>query len=52
VSPGTKCRFSQDIAAVNTAQKQICNLGKISNKVVVVPDIDSIDLRNTPGKND
>jgi len=35
---------------VNIAQKQICNLGELSNKVVVVPDLDSIDLRNTGGK--
>ncbi|XP_047176189.1 uncharacterized protein LOC124843477 isoform X2 [Vigna umbellata] len=52
LSPGTKCGFAQDIVAVNFAQKQICNLGEISNKVVVVPDLDSIDLRNTGGKND
>ncbi|XP_014518856.1 uncharacterized protein LOC106776051 isoform X2 [Vigna radiata var. radiata] len=52
LSPGTKCGFAQDIVAVNIAQKQICNLGEISNKVVVVPDLDSIDLRNTGGKND
>ncbi|BAT91332.1 hypothetical protein VIGAN_06265200 [Vigna angularis var. angularis] len=52
LSPGTKCGFAQDIVAVNFAQKHICNLGEISNKVVVVPDLDSIDLRNTGGKND
>ncbi|KAK7341117.1 hypothetical protein VNO80_24041 [Phaseolus coccineus] len=52
VSPGTKCGFAQDVVAVNIAQKHVCNLGEINNKVVVVPDLDSIDLRNTRGKND
>ncbi|KAK7401167.1 hypothetical protein VNO78_12487 [Psophocarpus tetragonolobus] len=44
VSPGSNCMFSQDIVAVNTAKKQCCNLGELSNRVVVVPDLDSIEL--------
>ncbi|CAJ1934297.1 unnamed protein product [Sphenostylis stenocarpa] len=47
VSPGTDCKFAQDVVAVNNAQKNICNLGEISKKVVIVPDLDSIDLTNT-----
>ncbi|TKY68005.1 DNA-directed RNA polymerase III subunit RPC4 [Spatholobus suberectus] len=44
VSPGSNCVFAQDIVAVNTAQKQCCNLGELSKRVVVVPDLDSIEL--------
>ncbi|KAG5008020.1 hypothetical protein GLYMA_09G230700v4 [Glycine max] len=44
VSPGSNCRCVQDVMAVNTAQKQCCNLGEISKRVVVVPDLDSIEL--------
>ncbi|ESW03348.1 hypothetical protein PHAVU_011G006800 [Phaseolus vulgaris] len=51
VSPGTKCGFSQDVVAVNIAQKQICNLGEVNHKVVVVPELDSIDQINAQGKN-
>ncbi|KAL3000408.1 hypothetical protein AAZX31_09G210900 [Glycine max] len=44
VSPGSNCRCVQDVMAVNTAQKQCCNLGEISKRVVVVPNLDSIEL--------
>ncbi|XP_020214842.1 DNA-directed RNA polymerase III subunit rpc4 [Cajanus cajan] len=44
VSSGTNCVFAQDIVAMNAAQKQCCNLSKINKRVVVVPDLDSIDL--------
>ncbi|KAL2329357.1 hypothetical protein Fmac_022784 [Flemingia macrophylla] len=44
VSSGTNCVFRQDIVAMNAAQKQCSNLGEISKRVVLVPDLDSIDL--------
>ncbi|KAH1140944.1 hypothetical protein GLYMA_12G006000v4 [Glycine max] len=44
VSPGSNSVSVQDIVAVNTAQKQCCNLGELRKRVVVVPDLDSIEL--------
>ncbi|KAJ1384598.1 DNA-directed RNA polymerase III subunit RPC4 [Sesbania bispinosa] len=44
VSPGSNCIFTQDIVAMNTAHKQCCVLGEISKRVVVTPDLDSIEL--------
>ena len=44
MSPGSNSVSVQDIVAVNTAQKQCCNLGELRKRVVVVPDLDSIEL--------
>lgn len=44
VSPGSKCEFAQDVVAMNTAQKDCCVLGELSKKVVVTPDLDSLEL--------
>ncbi|XP_061369038.1 uncharacterized protein LOC133311921 isoform X2 [Gastrolobium bilobum] len=44
VSPGLNCDFAQNVVAMNTTQKHCCVLGEISKRVVVTPDLDSIDL--------
>ncbi|KAK7312088.1 hypothetical protein VNO77_35661 [Canavalia gladiata] len=44
VSPGSNCVFAQDIVAMNTAQKHCCVLGEVNKRVVVTPDLDSIEL--------
>ncbi|XP_055810986.1 uncharacterized protein LOC129880810 isoform X2 [Solanum dulcamara] len=40
VSPGVECSFSQDVVAINTAEKQCCQLGELGKRVVVTPDVD------------
>ncbi|KAK7291806.1 hypothetical protein RIF29_07245 [Crotalaria pallida] len=42
VSPGMNCGFSQDLIAMNTAQKHCCTVGEISKQVTITPDIDSV----------
>ncbi|KAK7263858.1 hypothetical protein RJT34_31455 [Clitoria ternatea] len=44
VSPGTNCICAQNIVAVNTAEKHCCDLGEVSKRVVLSPDVDSIEL--------
>lgn len=41
VSPGSDCTFSQDVVAINTADKQCCAIGELRKRAVVVPDLDS-----------
>ncbi|XP_059317993.1 uncharacterized protein LOC132068433 isoform X2 [Lycium ferocissimum] len=40
VSPGVDCAFSQDVVAINTAEKQCCQLGELGKRAVVTPDVD------------
>lgn len=40
VSPGVECSFSQDVVAINTAEKQCCQLGELGKRAVVTPDVD------------
>ncbi|XP_027110528.1 uncharacterized protein [Coffea arabica] len=42
VSPGSNCAFAQDIVAINTSDKHCCNLGEVSKRAVVTPDIDHL----------
>ncbi|XP_022737780.1 DNA-directed RNA polymerase III subunit rpc4-like [Durio zibethinus] len=42
VSPGSDCVFAQDVAALNTKEKQCCVVGKLDKRVVVTPDISSV----------
>ena len=45
VYPGSNRGHVEDVVAVNT-QKQCCNLGKISKRVNVTPNIDFLDKYN------
>ncbi|PHT81950.1 hypothetical protein T459_14965 [Capsicum annuum] len=40
VSPGVECSFAQDVVAINTAEKQCCQLGELGKRAVVTPDVD------------
>ncbi|XP_047158047.1 DNA-directed RNA polymerase III subunit RPC4 [Vigna umbellata] len=42
VSSGMNCGFSQDVVAINTAEKNVCSIGEISKHATVTPDIDAI----------
>ncbi|RWW01414.1 hypothetical protein GW17_00035551, partial [Ensete ventricosum] len=42
ISPGLKCEFAQDIAAINTKEKHCCILGKLNKRAVITPDMDSL----------
>ncbi|XP_006652221.1 DNA-directed RNA polymerase III subunit rpc4 [Oryza brachyantha] len=42
VSPGSDCKFSQEVAAINTREKHLCALGEISKRAVVTPDVDHL----------
>ncbi|GMI76629.1 hypothetical protein like AT5G09380 [Hibiscus trionum] len=42
VWPGTRGVFGQNVAAVNTSDKQCCIIGELGQKAVVTPDINSI----------
>lgn len=42
VSGGLDCVFAQDVAAINTEQKQCCVVGEIGKRAVVTPDFDSL----------
>ncbi|KAF7837917.1 DNA-directed RNA polymerase III subunit RPC4 [Senna tora] len=42
VSSGMDCGFSQDVVAMNTAEKQCCTIGEISKHVTITPDVDAI----------
>ncbi|KAG1338098.1 DNA-directed RNA polymerase III subunit RPC4 [Cocos nucifera] len=42
VSPGVKCVFAQDVAAINTKEKHCCILGEIDQRAVVTPDVDAL----------
>ncbi|ERN09518.1 hypothetical protein AMTRI_Chr09g32760 [Amborella trichopoda] len=42
VSPGSKCEFAQEVAAINTRDRQYCVLGEINKRAIVTPDIDDL----------
>ncbi|XP_020101208.1 DNA-directed RNA polymerase III subunit RPC4-like [Ananas comosus] len=42
VSPGANCVFAQDVAVVDTKEKQCCIVGELGKRVVVTPDINSL----------
>lgn len=42
VSPGSDCAFAQDVAVLNTEEKQCCVVGELGKRVVVTPDISSV----------
>ncbi|XVF11214.1 hypothetical protein REPUB_Repub08aG0006800 [Reevesia pubescens] len=42
VSPGSDCAFAQDVAVLNTTEKQCCVVGELGKRVVVTPDISSV----------
>ncbi|ESW26588.1 hypothetical protein PHAVU_003G132000 [Phaseolus vulgaris] len=42
VSSGMNCSFSQDVVAINKAEKTLCSIGEISKHVTITPDIDDI----------
>ncbi|KAL5983904.1 hypothetical protein ACLOJK_018002 [Asimina triloba] len=42
VSPGEKCVFAQDVAAINPVDKHCCILGEINKHAIVTPDVDSL----------
>ncbi|KAE9620165.1 putative DNA-directed RNA polymerase III subunit RPC4 [Lupinus albus] len=43
VSPGPNSKLTQDVVAMNTAQKHCCVIGQISKMAVVTPDLDSFE---------
>ncbi|CAA0836695.1 RNA polymerase III RPC4 [Striga hermonthica] len=42
VSPGSDCSFAQRVMTINTANHECCELGELSKRAVVTPDIDSL----------
>ncbi|XP_019151097.1 PREDICTED: DNA-directed RNA polymerase III subunit rpc4 [Ipomoea nil] len=42
VSPGMNCVFSQDVVVMNTEEKNCCNVGEISRRAVITPDVESL----------
>lgn len=42
VSSGMACGFSQDVVAVNSAEKQCCIVGEPNKRAIITPDLDSI----------
>ncbi|GFP87245.1 mediator of RNA polymerase ii transcription subunit 20a [Phtheirospermum japonicum] len=42
VSSGLNCVFAQDVLAINTEEKHCCNIGELSKRAVITPDIDSM----------
>ncbi|PHT30874.1 hypothetical protein CQW23_27211 [Capsicum baccatum] len=42
VSPGMDCSFAQDVVAVNTEEKYCSNIGELTKRVIITPDVDSI----------
>lgn len=42
VSPGSDCTFAQNVVAVNTVDQYCCELGELSKRAVLTPDIDSL----------
>ncbi|KAK9102935.1 hypothetical protein Sjap_020189 [Stephania japonica] len=39
MSPGSDCIFPQDVAAINTKEKQCCIMGGLNKRAVVTPDM-------------
>ncbi|XP_059318441.1 uncharacterized protein LOC132068765 [Lycium ferocissimum] len=42
VSPGMDCSFAQDVVAVNTEEKYCSNIGELTKRLIITPDVDSI----------
>ncbi|CAN6443401.1 unnamed protein product [Victoria cruziana] len=42
VSPSPECSFAQDVCVINTEEKHFCNLGELTKRAVVSPDIESM----------
>ncbi|GLT39827.1 hypothetical protein SLA2020_139960 [Shorea laevis] len=42
VFPGSPTVFAQNVAAINTEEKQFCIIGSLDKRAVIAPDIDSI----------
>ncbi|KAK4373100.1 hypothetical protein RND71_008484 [Anisodus tanguticus] len=42
VSPGMDCSFAQDVVVVNTEEKYCSNIGELTKRVIITPDVDSI----------
>ncbi|KAL6541722.1 hypothetical protein OROGR_011208 [Orobanche gracilis] len=40
VSPGSDCSFAQSVMAIDTANRQCCEMGEVNKRAVVTPDID------------
>ncbi|XP_031492688.1 uncharacterized protein LOC116259158 isoform X1 [Nymphaea colorata] len=42
VSSSPECSFAQDVCVINTEEKHFCNLGELTKRAVVTPDIESM----------
>lgn len=42
VSPGMDCLFAQDVVAVNTEEKYCSNIGELTKRIIITPDVDSL----------
>lgn len=42
VSPGMDCSFAQDVVAVNTEEKYCSNIGELTKRIIITPDVDSL----------
>nr|GEW49942.1 hypothetical protein [Tanacetum cinerariifolium] len=42
VTGGLDCSFSQDVVAMNTEEKQCCNIGEVNKRAIIASDINSI----------
>ncbi|GMI81321.1 hypothetical protein like AT5G09380 [Hibiscus trionum] len=42
VTPGSNAAFSQEVVAVNTAEKHCCVVGELEKRVVLSPDVNSV----------
>ncbi|TXG61638.1 hypothetical protein EZV62_013001 [Acer yangbiense] len=42
VTAGLSCTFAQDVAAINTADKNCCIIGELNKRAILTPDVDSV----------
>ncbi|KAK3213435.1 hypothetical protein Dsin_018141 [Dipteronia sinensis] len=42
VTAGLNCTFAQDVAAINTADKNCCIVGELNKRAILTPDVDSV----------
>ncbi|XP_049403788.1 uncharacterized protein LOC125867361 isoform X2 [Solanum stenotomum] len=42
LSPGMDCSFAQDVVAVNTEEKYCSNIGELTKRIIITPDVDSL----------
>eukprot|EP00249_Psilotum_nudum_P016546 c25877_g1_i2 orf=469-1500(-) len=40
--PGSQCVFAQELVTINPVTKQCCFLGDVTQRVVIVPDVDNL----------